>query len=122
LCVAPYLTLRRYARLANGSGVTAERVAEWAAAPGEGMCFASEGFALAHRGWMGGAVDAATACLRGLLRDFFTDAEIDGWWGRCLSVDSCRDECVLLPNERDLRDIATAGAFSRHCRAAKPSP
>ena len=108
-----------YARLEPGAGVTAAAVAVWAADPGEGLCFASEGFALAHRGWMGGAVDAATSCLRGLLREYFTDEQIDGWWSGCLSVDSCRNECLLLPNERDLRDIATGGHFSRQCREAE---
>ncbi len=71
---------------------------------------------MAHRGWMGGAVDAGTNCLRNLFRPLFSDAEIDSWWNRCLSVESCRDECALLPNERDLRDIATGGLFSQQCR------
>jgi hypothetical protein len=85
----------------------------------QGLCFASEGFAVAHRGWMGGAVDAGTACLRGLFSDLVTGDEIDGWWNRCLSVETCRNECVLLPNERDLRDIATGGLFSQECRQMK---
>ncbi len=105
-----------YARLAPDAKVTAEEVADWAAEAEDKLCFASEGFSIVHKGWMGGAVDSATRCLRGALREYFADDEMDAWWSTCLSVADCQNECVALDNEIDMRDIATGGLFAAHCR------
>jgi monoamine oxidase len=111
-----------YARLDAEAGITAEHIAEWAKQPVEQMCFASEGFAVRHAGWMGGAVDASTLCFRtgGALSSYMTEEELDAQWNKgCLTSESCRNECEKLSNENDMRDIATGGMFTKVCNEAK---
>lgn len=87
----------------------------------EGMCFASEGFAIQHAGWMGGAIEASTHCFRseGPLFEYLSDVELAKTWNNdCLTVQSCINECVMLSNEKHLRDIATNGLWKKQCKSS----
>ena len=106
-----------YAKNSLPKEVSNDKIAAFAAEPIRDFCFASESFSVAHRGWMGGAVDSASNCMRsGALRSLFTAAQVDKW-ARCLPRYS--DECFALRNEVDLRDIATGGAHREMCLANK---
>lgn len=128
-----------YAKLNESFGISSDQVSSWASQPVgsqccclllfllllllcfqvDGMCFASEGFSVRHSGWMGGAVDASTRCFKsfGPLAEYLTQEDLQKTWnGECLTVKSCQDECVLLRNERDMRDVATGGLFSKECK------
>jgi hypothetical protein len=110
-----------YARLDPAYGTDPKKVESFAARPDaeEEFCFASEGFALANRGWMAGAVKSSQNCLLSVFKDYFSEMERIQW-SQCidynnqiLNAHSWSNPCIRLAQERDLRDIAFDGAFSK---------
>ena len=102
-----------YANLDLELNSTPESVARFAQNPLqntlEDLCFASEGFAIRDRGWMGGAVRAAMNCL-GENPDL---SKCQNSRGESLNQSSSNSQCLLLNSETHLRDLATNDRFCR---------